>query len=516
VADLYLRALRRHPGRLAVIDRRERLTYAALETRAAQYAQVFQANGLVRGDGLAQLTLNRIDAVAVLIAALAHGLRYTPLHPKGTLADHQFVLEDSGIRHVVIDANAFPDWLPSASGPGIGGQPGQPRTLFSFEQAPGCLSLLEARRNRPEEPLVSRAQPQDLCALFYTGGTTGRSKGAMHRHRSIIANTLIELAEFEWPEPLKFLAVTPISHAAFAFLLPVFLKGGTFVLREEFTPSGFLDAVREHRISATFLVPTQISTLLDTPGIATADTASLQLIAYGASPIAPARLAQALERFGPVFMQLYGQTEAPNAVCVLKRADHRLDGTAPLGTCGTPVAGLDVRLLDPQGVEVAPGEIGEICVRGPLVMDGYWNRPEETAASLAGGWLHTGDLARADAAGFLTIVDRTKDMIISGGFNVYPREVEDALVAHPGVSQAIVIGVPDPKWGEAVMAYVVRSPGAEVSEQALKAHVRELRGPVHAPKFIEFLDSMPLTALGKPDRKALRAPHWRDADRQVN
>lgn len=516
LADLYARALKRYASRHAIADRREQLTYRELASRAAAFASALETSGIRRGDGIAQLSSNRIDAVALLIAAFMLGLRYTPLHPRGARADHEFILADAAIRAVVVDAAAFPNAVPTAHDSGLAGDGSEPRQLFTFEPTPGCISLTTAARAAPRGPLRPQARAEDIAAIFYTGGTTGRPKGAVHRHRSLIANTLIELAEFEWPDPLRFLAVTPISHAAFAFLLPTFLRGGTVFLREEFSPAAFLADVQAHSITSTFLVPTMINALLDTPQLEAADVSSLQVIVYGASPMAPARLRQALERFGPIFMQLYGQTEAPNAVCVLRRADHRPDAPERLGSCGLPVTGLDVRLLDGDGREVAGGEVGEICVRGPLVMDSYWNRPEETANALAGGWLHTGDLARADAAGFLTIVDRTKDMIISGGFNVYPREVEDALTAHPAVSQAVVIGVPHPKWGEAVMAYVVRSAGNDVSEQDLMAHVRALKGAVYSPKRIEFVMALPVTPLGKLDRKALRAPHWKLADRQVN
>jgi fatty-acyl-CoA synthase len=357
-------------------------------------------------------------------------------------------------------------------------------------------------------------RPDDVVAIFYTGGTTGRPKGVVHGHTSLVANTTIELAEFEWADPLRFLIATPISHAGFAFLLPVLLRGGTIVLRDGFSPESFLEDVRRHQITGTFLVPTMISALLDSPALEGFDASSLQMIVYGAAPISPARLAHAVRRFGPVFIQLFGQTEAPNVIAVLRKADHVPERLDRLASCGVPVAALDVQLLDDAGRPVARGSVGEICVRGPLVMRGYWNRPEETAEALADGWLHTGDLAVMDDEGFLTIVDRKKDMVISGGFNVYPREVEDALATHPAVRASIVIGVPDAKWGEAVTAYVVPR-GEPPAPSVLMEHVKSLKGAVYAPKAIEFLAELPLTPLGKPDRKALRARHWQGRERQV-
>ena len=511
LAALYLRALRRFPSRVALVDEYESVTYAELERRAAAYASLLMRSGLRRGDALAQLTTNRADAVAVMLAAFAMGVRYTPLHPRGSLPDHAAVLEDAAIDALVVDELGFPNAVEA-----LAAGAASPCRLFSFDGAPHCVPLRNELRSASGRSLEIQAGAQDIAAIFFTGGTTGRAKGVIHRQRSLVANTLIELAEFEWPREIRFLAVTPISHAAFAFILPVLLRGGTLVLRNGFSPQHFLDDVGRHSITATFLVPTMLNVLLDSPELRRSATASLEMVVYGASPMAPSRLSAALEAFGPVFVQLYGQTEAPNVITVLRKADHDPDRPDRLASCGVPVTGLDVRLLDPDGVEVGPGETGEICVRGPLVMEGYWNRPEETAAALQDGWLHTGDMARADSEGYLTIVDRKKDLIISGGFNVFPREVENVLAAHAAVAQVAVIGVPDPRWGEAVKALVVRRDGASVSEGELIEWVKHAKGSLLAPKSVEFVAAIPLTAVGKPDKKQLRASYWAGRDRQVN
>ncbi|HVW32226.1 MAG TPA: AMP-binding protein, partial [Acidimicrobiia bacterium] len=219
---------------------------------------------------------------------------------------------------------------------------------------------------------------------------------------------------------------------------------------------------------------------------------------------------------GPVFFQFYGQAECPMTVSVLRPHEHDVDRPDRLASCGRPVPWLDVALLDDAGAPVTPGDPGEICVRGPLVMQEYHHQPELTAEALRGGWLHTGDVARTDDEGYLTIVDRKKDIIVSGGFNVYPREVEDVLSAHPAVAAVAVIGVPDPQWGEAVKAVVVRRPGTAVGGDELIALVRDRKGRVNAPKSVDFVDEIPLSPLGKPDKKALRAPYWPSGGRQVN
>jgi fatty-acyl-CoA synthase len=231
--------------------------------------------------------------------------------------------------------------------------------------------------------------------------------------------------------------------------------------------------------------------------------------------MSPDRLLEGMKIFGKVFVQLYGQTEAPQCITSMRKIDHDETKPARLGSCGRASPFVDVKLFDADMREVATGEPGEICVRGPLVMDGYWKRPEANAETLRGGWLHTGDVAVKDEEGYFYIVDRTKDMIISGGFNIYPREVEDALMSHPSVASAAVIGIPDDKWGEAVKGFVVLKAGANSGVAELQAHVKDKRGAPWSPKTIDFVETIPVTGLGKIDRKALRAPYWEGRTRGV-
>ncbi len=239
------------------------------------------------------------------------------------------------------------------------------------------------------------------------------------------------------------------------------------------------------------------------------------MLLYGAAPTSPARLREALDVFGPVMIQIYGQTEAPAAILQLSRLDH-LIGDDILSATGRPFPGIRVRLLDDEGREVPRGSAGELCVRGPLVMAGYLNAPEETNAALSGGWLHTGDIARQDARGFFHLVDRKRDMIVSGGFNVYPREIEDCIAMHPAVSTVAVIGVPDEHWGEAVKALVVLRAGAQASDREIKDFVKQRQGATNAPKSIDFVENFPLTPLGKIDKKALKARYWSGSTRSIN
>ncbi len=359
-----------------------------------------------------------------------------------------------------------------------------------------------------KEPDPVRIDPEDLCGIYFTGGTTGRPKGVMLSHRSWVFTYLIELLELGigWRE--RFLFATPLTHAAGCLLLPVLLRGGCCVILDSFDPRRFLEVVADRHITATFLVPTMIYALLDSGEREAYDTASLRNIIYGAAPIALNPLRHAMEVFGPVFTQLFGQTEAPMMISVLRQVDHiQADASCAnrvLASAGRPTYLAVVRLLDGRGHEVRQGEAGEIVVRCPNMMSGYLNNPAATRETLRDGWLHTGDVGLFDEGGFLHIVDRKKDMIISGGFNVYPREIEDALHKHPAVKNAAVVGVADEKWGEMVVGVVELREGASVTEEALIGFVKERKGSVLAPKKFLFWQAIPLTNLGKVDKKAIR------------
>ncbi|CAO3427854.1 AMP-binding protein [Azospirillum endophyticum] len=506
MGELLIRCIEQGGDAIAFASNGKPTTYREFGALLSRMVQLFEGRGLRRGDGIACLAANSMEAFLVGAACYMTGIRITNLHPLASVDDQAFMLADCGARILFFDPHSHRESAMQLSGrmPAL--------QMLALGQGAGADyetrdALTEAARFEAA-PLVSTAEPDDLCWIIYTGGTTGRPKGVMHSHRTHVALTMAQLAEWEWPERPIFLAITPISHGAGACLLPVLLRSGTIVMENGFGPAKFFEAVRRHGVTATFLVPTMIHKLLDhaaahdTDG--DIDGGSLSLVIYGAAPMPPARLREAVGRFGPIFMQLYGQSEAPNCVTVLRKHDHLTEDDRRLGSCGRPIFTSQVALLDEAGQEVPAGEIGEICVRGPLVMEGYWNRPEETEKAFRHGWLHTGDMAQRDEEGFLYIVGRSKDMIISGGFNVYPAEIEDVLAAHPAVSAAAVIGVADPTWGEAVTAVVVLRHGQDAAEADLVACVKQAKGSVYAPKAVHFIDELPVTSLGKPDKKALR------------
>jgi fatty-acyl-CoA synthase len=439
---------------------------------------------------------------------LRRGYHLAP--PLGSLEDQLDQIEDSQASAAIIDAKTFRErgGELAARAPGL-------QNVFTLGPAEYGRDLLCALERIGSATPVDLARPSDVASLYYTGGTTGKSKGVLRHHSELVVFASAILADFEIPAEPRYLAVAPISHVSGTKILPVLMRGGSVHLHTRFDPEAMLAAIARERINFTLLVPTMIYDLLDHPKLEQSDLSSLELLLYGASPISPRRLVEGLERIGPIFSQAYGQTEC-YPVSVLRKADHDRHQPALLESCGFPVACCEVRILDDHDCDVPVGTPGEICVRAPHVMAEYWGRPEQTAETLKNSWLHTGDIARADERGYLFVLDRKKDMIISGGFNIYPREVEDVLSTHGDVAMVAVLGVPDPKWGEAVTAVIVPHVGAKPTPAELIDLVKRLKGPAHAPKHVEFVDALPMTSVGKIDKKALKAKFWAGQRRMVS
>ena len=521
LGDLMVAALRRHATRPVLQIGGAEVTGRQMADEVSRYVQAFEALGAGTGTAVGLLALNRPEVLMVIGAGQTQGWRRTALHPLGSLDDHAYVLSDAGVRTLVIDP--VPMFVERAAAllDAVDGLE-QILTLgpVPAELADVAVDVVAAAAEHPVKPLTAEPlDPEHVVSITYTGGTTGKPKGVIGTARAMSTMTQIQLAEWEWPEHPRFLMCTPLSHAGAAFFVPTLVKGGTMVVLGKFDPAEVLETIEREKITATMLVPSMLYALMDHPDSRTRDLSSLQTVYYGASPMNPVRLAEAIERFGPIFAQYYGQSEAPMVISYLRRDEH---DRARLGSCGRPSAFLRTALLDADGSPVPQGEPGEICVSGPLLAGGYLGLPEQTAETFRDGWLHTGDVAREDEDGFWFIVDRTKDMIVTGGFNVFPREVEDVIAEHPAVAQVGVIGVPDEKWGEAVTAVVVLRPDADSTDeakaavaQAVQASVKERKGAVQSPKQVVFADALPLTALGKPDKKALRAQFWSGQERSV-
>ena len=510
-ADLIATALGRHRDAIAFEQDGRRIGYAAAADLVGRLMRALSDRGVGAGTGVAVLAAPRPEAWLAMAATHLLGARCTALHPLGSLEDHLFVCDDAEIDTLLVDMATF-----GARGVELRDGAASLRQLLSIGRSPDAVDVLALAAECTPAPLAPTVDERDPCWVLYTGGTTGRPKGVVLSHRAFATMALTALAEWEVPGEARYLAASPITHAAGTLVVPVLLRGGTVHLHSAFDPGRYLDTIARERITLCFGVPAMVDALLAHPALETTDTTSLRTFVYAGSPMPPARLEQALARFGPVFLQFYGQTESTALGTALARRDHDPAIPGRLSTCGTAVASVRLQLQDDDGAHVADGDFGEICLQGPSIMDGYWRRPELTAETLRGGWLHTGDVAVRDADGFLTIIDRQTDMVISGGFNVFPREIEDVLNAHPAVAAAAVIGVPDDRWGEAVKAIVVLRADADVSAADLIAVVREHKGPVYAPKSVDFVDTIPLTPVGKADKRALRARHWSGEQRLVH
>ena len=511
---LIVQSLKSHEDEPCIFLAGRIASYREIRERTSQMIQVLQSVGMTQGTRLAVLSKNRPEVLTNLTASLVNGNIITPLHPLGSLSDHSYIIKDAEIECLVFDSEYFGDRATE-----LKKQYPHIKFLGFGPNSVGIDYMAEADRFSPKPLTPPVIGAEDLCTVVYTGGTTGRPKGVLQTQRVWQSMTWIQMTEWEFPEEIRIAIATPLSHAAMTLLAPVLLSGGAFYVMDSFNPDDFYDLVAEQKITCTLIVPSMLYALQGHPRYETADMSSMETIIYGASPMSPSKLSQAIRHWGKIFFQFYGQTEAPMVLAHLKKADHDPDDLSILASCGKPVAWMHVELLDEDNQPVERGQTGEICTRGPLVTIGYKDMPAETAEALSGDWLHTSDVGRFDEHGFLHIVDRTKDMVITGGFNVYPREVEDVLSSHKSVASVMVIGVPDEKWGEAVKALVVLRPGITPSEELvveLKTMVKEAKGSQQSPKSIDFIDALPLTALGKPDKKAARSKYWTSTERAVS
>jgi fatty-acyl-CoA synthase len=489
-------------------------SYKEVRESTSQMVQALQSKGLGVGSRVAIISANRPEVLSNIAAMQLNGCIGTPLHPLGSLDDHVYVLEAAEIDTLVYDAALFEEVAGALKErvPAL-------KNMLGFgptEVGEDYLALAATFKPQPLTP--PDVSPEDIASVNFTGGTTGKPKGVMSTYSVTSYMTQIQMAEWEFPEEVRMLMATPLSHAAAAFFIPVLQKGGAFYVMQGFSPDEFFDMIEQHKITCTMLVPVMLYFLLDSPRSTTADMSSMETIFYGASAMSPARLVEGIEKWGQIFYQFFGQSECPMVISNMSKKEHDLSKPERLSSCGRPSPWIHLSLRDTEGKEVAPGEAGEICIRGPLIMKGYKDMPEQTAEAFADGWLHTGDVGKLDDEGFLYIVDRTKDMIITGGFNVFPREVEDVLTTHEAVGQVIVIGVPDEQWGEAVKAVVVLKPDFKASDDlvsSLQALVKSAKGSVQSPKSIDFVDGIPLTPVGKPDKKAVRAQYWAGSERGV-
>ncbi len=508
-------AFSRHGDRVAFVeDNGQPVTYSAAYDQIRRFIPVFADMGVGKGTGVACLAANSATMYLAELAIAALGGRYAGLHQLSSAEEHSAMCDDGEISILLVDPK-FADHaaaiLDRMSGtPAVG-------SLGPSSLGVDVVATAAAAGPVPTVAGPSTATQDDLLRIFYTGGTTGRSKGVEFTHRAIAYMHLNATHSWQMPAVPRYLATGPITHGSFLMLMPTLLAGGCVIFHQGFDPDRWLRAIESERVNFAFVVPTMIYGALDSTALSGVDLSSLETVAYGGSPMSPSRLAEGIERFGRVFTQFYGQTECLGQGTSLWREEHDPERLPHLmRSCGRPVPGVVIDIVDDDDKPVSPGDPGEIVIRTAATMRGYWKQPELTAETLRNAWLHTGDIAVRDNDGYFYIVDRKKDMIISGGFNVFPREIEDVLTSHPAVALACVFGVPHERWGEQVVAAVVPRSGAQVTEAELQELVKQKKGSHYAPKVVEFIDDLPRTAVGKVDKENVRRAYWTGTDRNVN
>ncbi|WP_219415521.1 AMP-binding protein [Pseudonocardia nigra] len=503
--EMVRRGAARHGSRTAVVSGNRSLTHAEVDEAANRLAHVLAGLGVTRGTRVGLLLDNGLWSVPVDFACLKAGAARVPLNARLAVDEQARMLSATGVRLLVASADLAGRAAELAEH--VDGL--RVATLGATDVLDAPDVLVEMTQASAADPRLP-ADPDDPVLVLYTSGTTGSLKAVVHTQRSypvIVANILANLVSPGRDSVM--LHAASLIHASGTFVLPFWLRGGTSVVLPGFDPGSYLDAVARHRATEINLVPTMLGMLVASGAAERADVSSLRTAVYGASPMPRPLLEQALGLWGPRFVQYYGQTEAPLAITVLDRHDH--GDPALLGSCGHPAVDAEVAVTGDDGAPVGVGEVGELRVRAPFAMAGYHEAPDLTAETVAAdGWVRTRDLARVDDRGYLTLVDRSSDMIITGGYNVYPREVEEALLTHPAVAQAAVVGAPDPTWVEAVTAFVTLRPGAVATEDELRAAVRRRPAGYKVPKAVHRVEAIPTSPVGKVLRRALREHLWAD------
>ena len=508
VTELIRRGARYHGDRTAILFGEDSLTFRQVDRLSNRIANHFiHGLGLAKGSPVAMLLDNGLHSVPCDFAGSKAGLRRTPLNGRLALEEQVRMLEATAARTLIYGpsqaerAAALKTALPHLDIHGLGDAEVGPDLLVAAADAS------DADPRLPQDP-------DDVLVALFTSGTSGTLKTVQHSHATygaIVHNVLSNLID---PRPGEImLHAASMIHASGTFLLPYWIRGGTAAILPGFSPADYVEAIERWRPTALNLVPTMLQMLFQLPGIDRADFGSVETILYGASPMPRPVLERGLDLWGPIFAQYYGQTEAPLAICTLSKQDHVDASPERLLSCGRPSVECEIRLADDDGNDVPAGEPGEIVLRAPFVMKGYTD--PNIPAFHPGRWLRTRDIGRFDEEGYLTLVDRTSDMIVSGGYNVYPREVEDLLSGHPAVAQVAVVGIPDDIWGEAVTAFVVPRNGEGGDEAALIAFAREHLADYKTPKSVRFVPAIPLSAVGKPLRRALREPFWAGRERRI-
>ncbi|CAN5362067.1 fatty acid--CoA ligase [soil metagenome] len=491
-------------------------TFATLDQRADAVAAGLIDLGIGPGDRVGYLAKNSDAFFEIFLGCVRIGAVVTPVGWR--LGDDEivYILQDAGVRVLFAGRESAPQVSRLAA------RLETVATIFALEPVAQDWPLYPVWRDHKRAvPGVQAVSPSDVAIQLYTSGTTGRPKGAMLSHENILLprqlNADAGLAWEQWTVDDVALAAMPVSHLG-GSLWPIyaFYWGARVSVVREFSPAQLLDHIRDDGVSILFIVPSALQIVLRDPRVATTDFSRVRHMLYGASPIPLDLLREAINVIGCGFVQVYGLTETTGAIVGLGPDDHDLASPAKLASTGRPFPQVEISIRSPVGEVLETGEVGEIYVRSPSNMVGYWNLPEATLDAVPAGWLKTGDAGRLDEDGYLYICDRIKDMIITGGENVYAPEVENVLYSHPDVLDAAAIAVPDARWGEAVKAVIVLRPGARVDEDGIRQWCRDRIASFKSPKTVDFVDALPRNGTGKVMKHQLREPFWADVGRRVN
>jgi long-chain acyl-CoA synthetase len=510
------RALQVNPNGLAIVCGERRRNWREIGDRVARLASAIRALGAKDGDRVAVLSMNSDRYLELYLAVGWAGAVIVPLNIRWSPLENEDAMRDCRAEILFVD-KAF-----AAVGTTLAkANPGLKLVYADDGETSAGMENYEALITQSQPIADAMRKRDDLAGIFYTGGTTGRSKGVMLSHGNLMANAFNALSEGLWPSTTIYLHAAPMFHLANgAAMYSVLLSGGSNVVIQGFTPEGVATAIQKERATDVLLVPTMIQMFVDHPTIGDYDLSSLKRIAYGASVISDAVLMRAMKALPHVeFTQAYGMTELSPIATLLHWKEHIGDGRAKgrHRGAGRAAFGCEVKIVDADDKVLPSGTVGEIAVRGDNVMMGYWERPEETAKAVIDGWMHTGDGGYMDEDGFVYVVDRVKDMIISGGENVYSAEVENALAQHPSVAQCAVIGIPSERWGEQVHAIVVARPGATATPDELMDFCKTLIAGYKCPRSVEVAQiPLPLSGAGKILKRELRKPYWENRQRMVS
>jgi len=512
--DFFDRGVLMEPDRAAFIDENGAITYRDAQIQTNQIANALLSEGIEPGDVVAIYSPNDARAFLCMLGVLRAGAVYLNLNGLSLIEENLYVLKDRRASLLFIHSQ-FSEHLDVISN----GATDVTHVIGIDEPIQSAPCLADWLLLQPTTFPDAQRNPNDAACLFSTGGTTGRSKAAILTNR--VFETMIANANSAMPHqsPPVHLVAAPITHAAGLAAMWLFPLGATNVIIARPDPETVMKAISKYKVTTVFLPPTVIYMMLAHPRLNEFDYSSLDYLIYGAAPMSVDKLKQAIDIFGPVLTQLYGQAEAPMMCTVMSPSEHvrwiETGVEQRLASCGRPCLLTDLAIMDDSGNLLGPEERGEIVVRGNLVMAGYYNNSEASASANTHGWHHTGDIGATDAEGYVYILDRKNDMIISGGFNIYPSEIEQVLWALPGVQDCAVIGAPDEKWGEAVTAVIELVENAEVDEKAVIAHCKAELGGVKAPKAVFFWDELPRSPVGKVLRRRVRDQFWQNYDRTI-